>query len=135
MKVFHISAECYPVAKTGGLGDVVGALPKYQQLSGCDAAVVMPWYDKPFMKNNTFIEEYDAELKQGSQIYSFQILEERHNSLGFELYVIKVPGLLDRSEIYGYSHEGSQFIAFQHACLAWLTDQKIRPDIIRCHDH
>ena len=30
MDIIHISAECYPAAKAGGLGDVVGALPKYQ---------------------------------------------------------------------------------------------------------
>ena len=30
MTIVHISAECYPAAKAGGLGDVVGALPKYQ---------------------------------------------------------------------------------------------------------
>ena len=34
MEIFHISAECYPVAKVGGLADVVGALPKYQRNSG-----------------------------------------------------------------------------------------------------
>lgn len=31
MKIIHVSAECYPIAKIGGLADVVGALPKYQQ--------------------------------------------------------------------------------------------------------
>jgi glycogen synthase len=34
MEIIHISAECYPVAKAGGLGDVVGALPKYQNKLG-----------------------------------------------------------------------------------------------------
>ena len=34
MEIIHVSAECYPVAKAGGLGDVVGALPKYQTAIG-----------------------------------------------------------------------------------------------------
>lgn len=37
MKIFHLSMECYPVAKVGGLADVVGALPKYQNKMGLDA--------------------------------------------------------------------------------------------------
>jgi hypothetical protein len=42
MEIIHVSAECYPMAKAGGLGDVVGALPKYQTNMGHDAKVVMP---------------------------------------------------------------------------------------------
>jgi starch synthase len=34
MEIIHVAAECYPVAKAGGLGDVVGSLPKYQQTLG-----------------------------------------------------------------------------------------------------
>ena len=44
MEIIHFSAECYPVAKVGGLGDVVGALPKYQNKLGHVAKVVMPAY-------------------------------------------------------------------------------------------
>ncbi|WP_313215819.1 glycogen/starch synthase, partial [Soonwooa sp.] len=55
MKIFHLSMECYPVAKVGGLADVVGALPKYQNQMGLQASVVMPWY------NNAFV--YDNELE------------------------------------------------------------------------
>ena len=36
MNVLHISAECYPIAKVGGLADVVGSLPKYQQKIGSE---------------------------------------------------------------------------------------------------
>ena len=43
MRIYHLSAECYPVAKVGGLADVVGALPKYQVQAGLDAAVVLPF--------------------------------------------------------------------------------------------
>ena len=48
MIVLHVSAECYPMAKAGGLGDVVGALPKYQKKMGDESMVVMPMYDTPF---------------------------------------------------------------------------------------
>ena len=44
----------FPVAKVGGLADVVGALPKYQTKMGIDAKVVMPWYNKPFVNENEF---------------------------------------------------------------------------------
>ena len=38
MKIYHLSMECYPVAKVGGLADVVGALPKYQnKMEGIEA--------------------------------------------------------------------------------------------------
>src|SRR5882757_4135628 len=40
MEIIHVSAECYPVAKAGGLGDVVGALPKYQNQLGFDLYLV-----------------------------------------------------------------------------------------------
>mgnify|MGYP003603621169 CR=1 FL=1 len=55
MTIYHLSMECYPVAKVGGLADVVGALPKYQnKIKGIDAKVVMPWYNKPFVRENNF---------------------------------------------------------------------------------
>ena len=41
MKVLHIAAECFPAAKAGGLGDVVGALPKYLNKTGINTAVVL----------------------------------------------------------------------------------------------
>ena len=48
MKILNISAECYPVAKVGGLADVVGALPKYQQSKKVVSQVIMPFYDNKF---------------------------------------------------------------------------------------
>ena len=52
MEIIHVSAECFPVAKAGGLGDVVGALPKYQNELGHYAKVVMPMYRTKFLFNN-----------------------------------------------------------------------------------
>ena len=52
MEILHVSAECYPVAKAGGLGDVVGALPKYLNKLGHIAKVVMPMYRTKFLYEN-----------------------------------------------------------------------------------
>ncbi|CAM3727040.1 glycogen synthase [Mucilaginibacter galii] len=135
MKIFHLAAECYPVAKVGGLADVVGALPKYQNEAGLQAAVVLPYYDRKFVQENDFDVVFEASNKLGNQRYEFQILKERTNKLGFELYLIYIPGLLDRPEVYSYPDEREQFIAFQLAFLDWITWSQQKPDIIHCHDH
>ncbi len=49
--------------------------------------------------------------------------------------MVKIPGLLDRDNPYGYQDESFQFIAFQHGVLHWLTAMKIRPDVLHCHDY
>lgn len=135
LHIIHLSAECYPVAKVGGLADVVGALPRYQHQAGVQAWVVIPWYDKPFAHQHEFEAVYEGEFYQGSQPMQLQVLRERQQVLGFELYLLKIPGLLDRSEVYGYQDESEQFMAFQHGFLHWVTQAGIRPDVVHCHDH
>jgi starch synthase len=135
MRVFHLAAECYPVAKVGGLADVVGALPKYQNLAGQQAAVVLPYYNRKFVQENEFDVVFEASNLLGTKRYEFQIWKERTNKLGFELFLIYIPGLLDREEVYSYPDEREQFIAFQLAFLDWITWSQQKPDIIHCHDH
>ena len=58
MKVLMVSAEVEPFAKTGGLGDVVGSLPKALNENGMDARVIMPLYGKiadKFRKNMKYL--------------------------------------------------------------------------------
>ncbi|MFC3196600.1 glycogen synthase [Parapedobacter deserti] len=133
--IIHLSAECYPVAKVGGLGDVVGALPKYLQQAGLQTWVVMPWYNKPFVRMHEFEVVYTGSFHQGSRPLEIQVFREKHDVLGFELYLVKIPGLLDRDEPYGYMDESEQFMAFQHGFLHWVTQMGITPDVVHCHDH
>ena len=135
MRVFHLSAECYPVAKVGGLADVVGALPKYQNQAGLQAAVVMPFYNRKFTQENAFDIVFRASTLLGTRRLYFEILKESTDKLGFELYLVKIPGLLDREEVYQYPDETDQFIAFQIAFLDWINYSQQTPDIIHCHDH
>src|ERR1700749_4305618 len=135
MRIYHLAAECYPVAKVGGLADVVGALPKYQNKAGMNAAVVLPFYNRKFVKENVFDVVFQASTLLGNKRYYFEILKEHTDKLGFELYLIKIPGLLDREEVYMYPDEREQFIAFQLAFLDWISYSQQTPDVIHCHDH
>lgn len=136
MKIFNLSMECYPVAKVGGLGDVVGALPKYlNRIEGIEASVVMPWYNKIFVHEHEFEIVFDGWIHQSHHTFQVQVMKEKSKVLGFDLYLVKIPGLLDRDNPYGYWDESQQFLAFQHGVLHWLTAMKIRPDILHCHDY
>ncbi|MBC7912563.1 MAG: glycogen synthase [Pyrinomonadaceae bacterium] len=135
MNVIHLSAECYPVAKVGGLGDVVGALPKYQQAAGVTAMVVLPYYDRKFAQENEFEVVFESQIALGTVIHPFQVLRETSDKLGFQLHLIKIPGLLDRPEIYCYPDESEQFLAYQIAFLEWLLNFDELPDVIHSHDH
>jgi starch synthase len=135
MEILHVSAECYPVAKVGGLGDVVGALPKYQCKLGSIAKVVMPAYRTPFFYQHEFDVVHQAGMWLGHQWYHFNVFKERSNTLGFDLYLIDIPGLLDTEGVYGYTNDTERFLAFQIAVLDWVNEWQDLPQVIHCHDH
>src|SRR5690606_36204590 len=135
MEILHISAECYPMAKTGGLADVVGALPKYQQKLGHYAKVVMPMHRTKFLYDNEWEVVHKAAFSMGNALYDFTIIKEQSNKLGFDLYCVDIHGLLDREKIYGYDDDTDRFLAFQIAVLEWLSNWQHHPDIVHVHDH
>ncbi len=135
MTIFHISAECFPVAKVGGLADVVGALPKYLNQAGQTAKVVIPGYDNKFSNENQFESVHQSSFKMGLFEFNYSILKERTNKLGFELYLVAIPQLFDRPNIYSYQDDTERFTAFQIAFLNWLIETNQVPDILHCHDH
>ena len=83
MEIFHIAAECYPVAKVGGLADVVGALPKYQNNANHQVRVVLPCYETPFIKENKWDCVYSDYVKLGNFNFPFNVLKESTDKLGF----------------------------------------------------
>ena len=135
MEIVHISAECYPVAKAGGLGDVVGALPKYQQKAGHVAKVVMPMYRTKFLYNNSWELVHEGGAMLGTAWFRYAVIKEETNLLGFDLYLVDINGLLDREKVYGYDDDSERFTAFQIAVVDWLSKWEHRPDVVHCHDH
>tara|TARA_R100000935_G_C2836561_1_gene168450 strand:+ start:1352 stop:2764 length:1413 start_codon:yes stop_codon:yes gene_type:complete len=134
MKIIHISAECYPIAKVGGLADVVGALPKYQNIAGTTSQVLMPYYNMKFTQEHSFDIIYEANLNIGMTIFKFKILTPKNNDLGFELFLVDIPELLFTDYVYS-ENDNERFLAFQIAVLDWIIKDKQLPDIIHCHDH
>lgn len=134
MKVLHISAECYPVAKVGGLADVVGSLPKYQNKLGTKAGVVMPYYQNTALLKNKETIDYACTVDLGETRYEAVVLK-LDAQIEYPLYRVKIPGLLDRKNVYGYSDDTERFLAFQKVVLDWILQFETKPEILHCHDH
>lgn len=135
MEIIHVSAECYPVAKAGGLGDVVGALPKYQVKAGHIAKVVMPMYRTKFLYANEWTVDFKGSSNLGNWFFDYTVIKESSNKLGFDLFLIDINGLLDRQKIYGYDDDAERFTAFQIALVNWMSSWEHQPDVVHCHDH
>jgi starch synthase len=135
MEILHVSAECYPVAKAGGLGDVAGALPLYLNQAGHVAKLVMPMYRTKYLYNHSWDVVHKGYTNLGNRWFEFTVIKESTNELGFDLYLLDINGLLDREKVYGYDDDTERFTAFQIAVLDWVTAWQHHPDIIHVHDH
>ena len=134
MNILHISAECYPIAKVGGLADVVGALPKYQKKVVTTSNVVMPFYNNKFTQSNRFEKVYENFIALGHDYYNFKILKLSDNQLGFDLFCVDIPDLIYKEYVYS-NDDTERFLAFQIAALDWILTLNEKPDIIHTHDH
>lgn len=142
MRIIHLSAECYPAAKAGGLADVVGSLPKYLNQLGHQCEVVIPKYDNQWISSQKYESVHEGSLNMAEEEVHFSVMKMKEDKLGFPFYVIDIPGRFDRPGIYtdpwsghGYWDELERFVSFQIAALEWIKDEKKDPDIVHCHDH
>ena len=141
MKVLHISAECYPAAKAGGLGDVASALPKYLNASGYSTAVIIPKYHTKWILNQKWTDQFQGSFSFGDETIHFTIQKIEDSILSFPLYVAAIPGKFDRPNVYldmdgkGYKDEVERSLCFQHATLHWAKQLSKLPEVVHCHDH
>ena len=135
MEILHVSAECYPYAKVGGLADVAGTLPKYQQQLGHIAKVVVPMHRTKFLYENEWTVEHKGGIQMGNSYFDYTIIKEATNKLGFDLYCVDIYGLLDRENVYSYDDDTERFTAFQIAVVDWVSHWEHRPDVVHVHDH
>ncbi|MCL4158849.1 UNVERIFIED_CONTAM: hypothetical protein GTU68_039774 [Idotea baltica] len=135
MKVIHVSAECYPVAKVGGLADVVGALPIYQTKLGVNSQVIMPLYNNAFTQGHGFKSVFTSHIKLGNKKIKTRILKLiKKDQLSYDIFFVDIPDLLHTKFVYS-EDDTERFLAFQIAVLDWILSLKQVPNLIHCHDH
>lgn len=135
MKVLHISFEFYPLAKTGGLADVVGALPKYLNPLNCNTAVILPKYDNLNTNKLSTVAQFKDEVVLGDNEFNFTVEKVTGDAFDFPLFLVDMPELLYRDQMYGYDDDVARFLGFQLAVLKWINSLDFYPEILHCHDH
>jgi starch synthase len=135
MEIIHVTAECYPYAKAGGLADVAGSLPKYQNKLGHIAKVVMPMHRTKFLLDNEWETVHKGSFTMGQFYFDYTIIREKTNKLGFDLYCVDIFGLFNREKIYGYDDDIERYTAFQIAVVDWLGKWQHKPGVVHVHDY
>ena len=134
LKVLFVSAEVEPFAKTGGLADVAGSLPKELSLLGHDVRIVMPRYG--FIDEKTeYVSDFPVEMgdrKETCIIKQSNIADAEQNKI--PVYFIENHHYFNREGIYCYNDDAQRFILLCKAALEMLPHIGFRPDIIHCND-
>ena len=129
-----VSSEAAPLAKTGGLADVVGALPAALREYGEEVAVVIPRYGSIESKNARRVFDHMA-VHFGPDRYDVAIWQAPEE---YPLYLVDCPPLFDRAGFYGeagvdYPDNHVRFAVFARAALG-VARGLLPPDIFHCHD-
>ena len=148
MKIVCCSPEVAPFAKTGGLADVAGALPKFVQELGHEVVVFMPFYR--FTKQYFMTSGTGRDVRDIGVTVSVPIEDRRPAGRLFEthlpgssvpVYLIENDGYFDRPDLYvdrernvDYADNCERFVFFSRAVLEAIAALGLRPDVIHCND-
>jgi len=139
VKVLFVSPEVVPFAKTGGLADVAGSLPKALKKLGCDVRLVMPLYRMVRQGNFPLKKKLEGiRVPVGGRVMEVDIYESTLAE-GIPVYFIERDEFFDRSNLYGtargdYFDNDQRFVLFCQATLALAPFIPFQPDIFHCHD-
>ena len=138
LKIFLVSPEFAPLAKTGGLADVSAALSLYLHRAGHDVRVLLPRYPR--------IDELGLDIEPVKGLASMEInLGGVDLQFGIDravlpdtylpIYLLRCPAMFGRDAIYTNDpDEHLRFVLLSHAALQVCQRLKFSPDVVSCHD-
>lgn len=130
-----VASEATPFCKTGGLADVLGALPPALKGRGEDVAVVLPRYRSVSLDGaRRAAQNFPLWIGPGRYAADIYVVERK----GVPYYLVECPEFFDRDGLYGsggadYWDNHTRFAALCHAALG-IARHLFRPQVIHCHD-
>lgn len=135
MRILYIASEAVPFAKTGGLADVMGALPKFVRQLGHEAAVIMPRY-RGIQTKKILIPSLTVAL--GGEL-RFCCIQESGPIGGVRYFFVDYGEYFNREDLYLTNHQdypdnAERFAFLSLASLEFAKRASLAPDVIHCND-
>lgn len=129
LKILFVAAEAAPIAKVGGMADVVGSLPKILRQMGHDVRIFLPYYG--FLPDKMEIPE-DPIWSGYAMFQDFSVYESVLPGTDVPLYLFGHPSFIPR-RVYGGEDEDWRFTLFSNGAAEFAWNHW-KPDLIHCHD-
>ncbi len=138
MKILFVASEAAPFAKTGGLADVVGSLPRALRELGHDVRVIIPCHQSVMRRSEAPVK-LDKSIEVPLQGTTFRGSLKEAVYDGVPYWFVDTPELFDRPELYGtaygdYADNALRFGFFSRAVLELIKVADFKPDLIHLHD-
>jgi starch synthase len=138
VNLVFLTSEAAPFAKTGGLADVLAALPRQLQRAGHDARVFLPFYGTVDTSKGSFEvlpEMKDIDIRLGPHRYQVSIVAATPPGAESPVYLVHCPVLYHRPGLYTTDpDEHLRFLVLGAAALAACQRMRFAPDIVHCND-
>ncbi len=136
MKIAVVASEAAPFVKTGGLGDVMQALPlALSKQKNTYVSLFLPYYSQIKYSEKwpvEFLGAFDVPLAWRREYVGIFRLKTRRKKL--QIYFIDNEHYFNRGGIYGFADDGERYAYFSKAVLAAMNYLELRPDVVSCHD-
>jgi starch synthase len=140
LNVVLVASEAVPFAKTGGLADVAGALPRALERLGHRAALILPCYRKAWSAGiGLSATGLSLRVPVGSKVVEGYVHQAQLPGSEVRVYLIDRPEYFDRDQLYqddgsDYADNCERFVFFDRAVLETIRLLGLRPDVLHCND-